>query len=151
MNKRNLFVSMVLLVCVLFSACAPQAAVTPAATSAPVELITLRLAVSDGDASAPSGPYVLEFVNQVKTLSNGNITIEPTWNAGDTMTDIGFEKGVLQLVREGKFDLGIAASRAFDNDKDHITSFQALQAPFLIDNDALVVACGDECCRNNDA
>jgi TRAP-type C4-dicarboxylate transport system substrate-binding protein len=116
---------------VTVTACAPQIAMT----STPVQdqSITLRFAVADKEGS-PSEPYVLEFIEQVKTLSNGDITIEPAWwAAGDSAA--GFETGVIQLVKEGKFDLGLAASRAFDN--EDITSFQALQAPFLIDNDAL--------------
>src|SRR3954471_11006892 len=64
----------------------------PAANSAGNEAITLRLAVSDG-GGRPSEPYVLEFIDQVKTLSKGNITIEPTWDAGRD-TPEGFEKGV---------------------------------------------------------
>jgi TRAP-type C4-dicarboxylate transport system substrate-binding protein len=136
MFTRRTFYLLIVVALLVTTSCSPQAAATPAATSQP---ITLRLAVSDEDDSAPSGPYVLEFVEQVNTLSNGNITIESVWGAGDS-TEVGFERGVIQLVREGKFDLGLAASRAFDNDKDGITSFQALQAPFLIDNDALVVA-----------
>lgn len=36
------------------------------------------------------------------------------------------------------FDLGLAASRSFDSES--ITNFQSLQAPFLIDNDALAKA-----------
>jgi TRAP-type C4-dicarboxylate transport system substrate-binding protein len=108
----------------------------PAATSAQDEPITLRLAVADPE-DRPSDPYVREFIEQVKTLSNGKITIEPTWDAGST-TEVGFETGVIQLVRKGQYDLGLAASRAFDN--ENVTSFQALQAPFLIANDALAQA-----------
>ena len=92
--------------------------------------VTLQLAVAD-KGGKPSEPYVLEFIEQVKTLSNGNIIIEPLWDAGEA----GFEVGVIQLVKAGQADLGLAASRAFD--VENITSFQALQAPFLITNDAL--------------
>jgi TRAP-type C4-dicarboxylate transport system substrate-binding protein len=98
--------------------------------------VTLRLAVAD-KGGRPSEPYVLEFIEQVKTLSNGNIIIEPSWDAG-TATDAGFEVGVIQLVKTGQADLGLAASRAFD--VENITSFQALQAPFLITNDPLAKA-----------
>jgi TRAP-type C4-dicarboxylate transport system substrate-binding protein len=93
--------------------------------------ITLQLAVAD-KGGRPSEPYVLEFIEQVKTLSNGHIIIEPTWEIE------GFEIGVIQIVKEGQADLGLAASRAFD--VENITSFQALQAPFLITNDALAKA-----------
>jgi TRAP-type C4-dicarboxylate transport system substrate-binding protein len=99
----------------------------------PSDAVTLRLAVAD-QGGRPSEPYVLEFIEQVKTLSNGSISIEPIWDAGEG-TEAGFEAGVVQLVKGGQADLGLAGSRAFD--LQGITSFQALQAPFLITNDAL--------------
>ena len=135
----NLFAIAALL---LLTACAPQVAATPNAASVPkttlaqAEPITLRLAVADPEGR-PSDPYVHEFIEQVTTLSNGNITIQPTWDAGSD-TEAGFETGVIQLVRKGEYDLGLAGSRAFH--KENITSFQALQTPFLIDNDTLALA-----------
>jgi TRAP-type C4-dicarboxylate transport system substrate-binding protein len=106
------------------TACAPQAQNQP---------ITLRLAVTD-PVGRPSDPYVREFIEQVKTLSSGSLSIEPIWDAAEGH-EISTEVGVIQLVKEGQVDLGLAASRAFD--MEGITSFQALQAPFLITNDAL--------------
>jgi TRAP-type transport system periplasmic protein len=138
MLPNRLFYLLIVALLVI-TACAPQIAAPPEPSSAPPETqaqsepITLRLAVADGEG-APSEPYVLEFIEQVKTLSDSNITVEPIWDAGST-TEAGFEVGVVQLVKEGQADLGLAASRAFDN--ENITSFQALQAPFLITNDAL--------------
>jgi TRAP-type C4-dicarboxylate transport system substrate-binding protein len=41
-------------------------------------------------------------------------------------------------VKDGKIDMGLVGSRAFDN--LNVTSFEALQTPFLIDNDALAKA-----------
>lgn len=120
------------MVTLIIAGCAPQVAVTPAADTP----VTLRLAVAD-EEGRPSDPYVHEFIDQVKTISNGNITIEPIWDAGAN-TPAGFEKGTIELVSGGKADLGLAASRAWDT--ENITSFQALQAPFLIDNDALAIA-----------
>jgi TRAP-type transport system periplasmic protein len=105
-------------------------------TLAQNEAITLRFAVSDQEGR-PSEAYVLEFIAQVKTLSNGNITIEPIWDAGADTFD-GFEKGVIQLVTRGNYELGLAASRTWDTES--ITNLQALQAPFLITNDALAEA-----------
>jgi TRAP-type C4-dicarboxylate transport system substrate-binding protein len=116
-----------LIVILALSACAPQGK---------EGAVSLRLAVAD-EKGYPSEPIVVEFIDQVNTLSNGDITIKPTWDAGNT-TDAGFETGVIQLVKGGKADLGLAASRAWDT--ENITSFQALQAPFLIDNDALAEA-----------
>lgn len=100
------------------------------------ESVTLRLAVAD-EQGRPSEPYVLEFINQVKTLSDGNIIIEPVWQAGDE-TFAGFETGVIQLVNKGEYALGLAGARAWDTES--YTNFQVLQAPFLITNDALAEA-----------
>lgn len=153
MSKKRSFYpfSLLLLAAIAFSACAsPASPASPvasqpaaSATSLPVETptsapepVTLRLAIPDNDTVLYK-PYVMEFIQQAKTLSNGLIKIEPTWQAGDS-TDAGYEIGVIQLVKQGKFDLGLAASRSFDS--ENITSFEALQAPFLIDNDALAKA-----------
>jgi TRAP-type transport system periplasmic protein len=100
------------------------------------EPVTLRLAVADGQGR-PSEPYVLEFIEQVETLSDGSITIEPIWGAGYD-TAAYFEAGIVQLVTAGEAELGLTASRAWDN--EGVTSLQALQAPFLITNDALAEA-----------
>jgi TRAP-type C4-dicarboxylate transport system substrate-binding protein len=112
----------------------PQVPVT-GPTGAAGNSISLRLAVSD-DTGTPSEPYVREFVSQVSSLSAGAITILPSWNASPD----NFEQGVIKAVLAGQFDLGLAASRAWDTASVNITSFQALQAPFLINNDALALA-----------
>jgi TRAP-type C4-dicarboxylate transport system substrate-binding protein len=140
MSTFRLFKIFIVLSCLMMFAligCSSpvETAVTPEIPT-PAEPITLHLAVADAEGR-PSEPYVLEFIEQVKTRSDGNITIEPTWEAGND-TEAGFETGVVQLVYGGEFDLGLAGARAFDN--EGITAFQALQAPFLIDNDALAEA-----------
>lgn len=126
------FIFVALMSIILFTACTPQVA----ATQPPIQPITLRLAVADAEGR-PSDPYVREFIEQVKALSNGSIIVEPIWDAG-AQTDVGFEQGTIQLVSQGKADVGLAASRAFDTES--IKSFQALQAPFLVTNDALAIA-----------
>src|SRR5438067_6021115 len=89
------------LVLTLLAGCMP---IQPAATNlAPSKAVILRFAISDAKGGAPSEPFELEFINQVKTLSQGSITIEPTWDGGSGTAD-GFEKGVIQLVRHGDFD-----------------------------------------------
>jgi TRAP-type C4-dicarboxylate transport system substrate-binding protein len=139
MSTHRLFhLLMVVAVCVL-TACASQVQPTSMPASAPTAMlaqnkpITLRLAIADAQ-DRPSEPYVLAFIDQVKSLSNGNISVEPVWNAGDD-TFVGFETGVIQHVMRGDMELGLTASRAFDTES--VMSFQALQAPFLITNDAL--------------
>ena len=98
--------------------------------------VSLSLAVSDGKG-APSESSVLAFVEEVRTLSKGKITIEPTWDAGAD-TEAGFEQGVIAAVMAGQYDLGLAASRAWE--EQGITAFQPLQTPFLIDNDELAIS-----------
>jgi len=132
-TNRSVYLFIVVALLML-TACTPQVAATPAVDKP----ITLRLAIADKEGR-PSDLYVHEFITQVKTLSKGNITIKPLWDAGAT-TEAGFEVGVIQLVKEGQADMGLAPSRAFDNENINIISFQALQAPFLIDNDALAIA-----------
>jgi TRAP-type C4-dicarboxylate transport system substrate-binding protein len=118
----------------------PQAGPTPTpgpeATPAQDKPVSLTMAVYD-DHGSPIEPYVLEFIDQVQTLSGGSIIITPTWNAS-TITDPNTEQGVIKSLITGKFDLTAVATRAWD--LESITSFQALQAPFLIDNDALALA-----------
>jgi TRAP-type C4-dicarboxylate transport system substrate-binding protein len=123
-NPVRFFVILFLLT--VLSACAPKAG-----------SVTLRLAIADSRKDSHDEAYLLEFIDQVKNLSNGELTITPIWDAGKK-TQAGYEAGVIQLVKGGKADLGLAASRAWDS--EGITSFQALQAPFLIDNDALAEA-----------
>ena len=121
-RSSHLFIVFALL---LITACAPQQ--TP---------INLSLAVSDGKG-APSESSVLVFVEQVRTLSEGRMIIEPIWDAGAD-TEAGFEQGVIASLMAGRYDLGLAASRAWED--QGVTAFQPLQTPFLIDNDALAIA-----------
>ena len=130
MSTNRLLLCLLVVVFLFVTACAPQAAATPQAQSEPV---TLSLAVADQEGR-PSDPYVREFIEQVTTLSNGSIVIKPIWDAAADTTP-SFEPGIINALKEGRYDLGLAAARAFDT--QGITSFQALQAPFLITNDAL--------------
>lgn len=119
------------LVLMLLAGCMP---IPPAAAPA---AITLRFAIPDEAGRPQIDPYVNEFVAQAHALSQGQITIEPTWDGGSGTPD-GYEKGVIQLVKQGKFDLGLASARTWDT--QGILNFQVLQAPFLITNDALAEA-----------
>jgi TRAP-type C4-dicarboxylate transport system substrate-binding protein len=70
-------------------------------------------------------------------MSDGGMRVEVVWEAGDdSSVPDGFEKGVVQLVQGGELDLGWIAARAWDT--AGVTSFQALQAPFLITDHELL-------------
>jgi TRAP-type C4-dicarboxylate transport system substrate-binding protein len=78
-------------------------------------------------------PAVKDFVGRVKELSGGNVRIQVMDRWGDFAADA--EQQVVRDVAAGKVDLGWAGTRVFDT--MGVTSFQALQAPMLIDSSTL--------------
>lgn len=89
---------------------------------------TLSLAVWDapGDETEQA---VLDLITLAPEISAGSITItEPQWGAKDAA----------DFVRSGQVDLAILPTR--DWSPLGVTSLDALEAPFLIDDDALALA-----------
>jgi TRAP-type C4-dicarboxylate transport system substrate-binding protein len=88
------------------------------------------LTLADGEIDLSNAQ---PFAAAVWRLSHGTIRIkiEGNWRP----TDPRYETDLIKDVRSGKAELGITASRAFDT--VGINSFQALQAPFLINSYAL--------------
>jgi TRAP-type C4-dicarboxylate transport system substrate-binding protein len=78
-------------------------------------------------------PAVEYFVSQVKQRSGGNLRIQVASTWGDYAPDV--EQQVVRAVAAGRVDLGWVGTRALDT--LGVTSFQALQAPMLIDSYAL--------------
>ncbi len=92
--------------------------------------VVIRLGTGDPQGR-PDTPVVERFADAVQRLSDGNMRIEIIWEAaGSSGTPDSFEQGVVGLVQDGELELGWIASRAWDT--VGVTSFQALQAPFLI-------------------
>jgi len=87
--------------------------------------VVLTLADGEGDISNAQ-----PFADAVSRLSHGSlqIKIEGPWRPSDP----SYSADLIKDVQAGKAQLGVTASRAFDT--VGISSFQALQAPFLIDN-----------------
>ena len=79
-----------------------------------IEPARLSLAVADSEGRQ-SEPAVTHLVARVAELSDGKMTIEPVYGAGD-LADYAFEEGVADLVKSGDYDLGMAATRAWDLD-----------------------------------
>jgi TRAP-type transport system periplasmic protein len=94
--------------------------------------LVLTLANANG---APD--EVQAFADTVARLSHGRVRIEfkNNWRAGQTTR---YEAGLIKDVRRGKADIGWVGSRAWDT--VGVTSFEALQAPFLIDSYPLEAA-----------
>jgi TRAP-type transport system periplasmic protein len=78
-------------------------------------------------------PAVRDFVGRVRERSGGNVRIEVVNEWGRFAADA--EQQVVRAVASGQVDLGHAGTRVFDT--MGVTSFQALQAPMLIDSYAL--------------
>jgi TRAP-type C4-dicarboxylate transport system substrate-binding protein len=95
------------------------------------EPVVLRMANAYGDLQ--TAPVIEQFVSQVKERSGGNLRIQVTSRWGDYADDA--EQQVVRAVAAGKVDLGWAGARVFDT--MGVPSFQALQAPMLIDSYAL--------------
>jgi TRAP-type C4-dicarboxylate transport system substrate-binding protein len=99
--------------------------------AAPAESLTLTLGTGD-PRGRPDTPVVEHFAELVDELSDGAISVEIQWAAGGD----AFEQGVVERVQAGGLDLGWTATRVWDT--LGVASFQALQAPFLITDHALL-------------
>src|SRR6266511_5257345 len=95
------------------------------------EPVVLRMANAYGDLQ--TAPVIGHFVSQVKARSGGNLRVQIASTWGDYADDA--EQQVVRAVAAGKADLGWTGARVLDT--MGVTSFQALQAPMLIDSYAL--------------
>jgi TRAP-type transport system periplasmic protein len=95
------------------------------------EPVVLRMANAYGDLQ--TAPVIGHFVSQVKERSGGNLRVQVASTWGGYADDA--EQQVVRAVAAGKADLGWAGARVLDT--MGVTSFQALQAPMLIDSYAL--------------
>ena len=91
-------------------------------------------AVSSEGADRPSGAQLTAFVDAVDKLSQGRITIDPTYGDIDDPKGVGPDQATIQAVQAGDTDLGLVAARAFST--QGVTSLRALTVPFLIETDA---------------
>jgi TRAP-type C4-dicarboxylate transport system substrate-binding protein len=105
-------------------------------TSPTSDPTVLRLGTGDA-LGRPDTPVVAAFANAVEDLSEGAMRVEVVWEAGGPSSrHEGFEQGVVGLVQDRELDLGWVAARSWDT--MGVTSFQALQAPFLITDQELL-------------
>ena len=95
------------------------------------EPVVLRLANIAVDLD--NTPAIQDFVSRVEERSGGYLRIQAMDRWGDFAADA--EQQVVRAVAAGQVDLGWAGAGLFDT--MGVTSFQALQAPMLIDSYAL--------------
>lgn len=75
-----------------------------------------------------------EFINAVKDVSGGRLTLKVESEYGDAAP--GAESELVQAVAAGSLDGGVAATRAYA--KARIHGLQAVEAPLLLDSDRAV-------------
>lgn len=94
--------------------------------------VVLTLANTDPD---PANIDSADFVAAVERLSRGKIRIEVKFGWRSSQTTERAEESAIDDVQAGKIDLAVIPARVWD--RLGVTSFQALLAPFLVDNLAL--------------
>jgi TRAP-type C4-dicarboxylate transport system substrate-binding protein len=102
--------------------------------------VTLTLGTVD-PRGRPASDDVEDFADRVEALSDGRITVEIEWDHGQGQAHQYEHLG--EQVRTGALDLALVPAGTWD--ALGVTSFQALQAPFLVTSEALVedIATGD--------
>ena len=104
---------------------------------APPPPVTVTLGTPDYPSSSRQEfQDIGHIARQVHQLSGGQMNIRVLWGVAGEATDA--EPVTVSLVRDGKVDLGWIGARAWDT--LGVRSFQALQAPFLIDSYPLLDA-----------
>jgi TRAP-type C4-dicarboxylate transport system substrate-binding protein len=100
-------------------------------------VVTLRLATDDLPAGA-SSLQITDFARRVRQLSDGRLRIHVAWqaNGAGVAHPYGFDQKTAQKVIAGRYQLALVPSRAWD--VLGVTSLRALQAPFLVNSDALL-------------
>jgi TRAP-type C4-dicarboxylate transport system substrate-binding protein len=81
----------------------------------------------------PAPQQVQRWIEEVQRRSSGSLRIQVSNRWRDQEVD--YDKGTIADVQAGKVQLAKVAARAYDT--VGVTSFQALLAPFLIDNQTL--------------
>jgi TRAP-type C4-dicarboxylate transport system substrate-binding protein len=100
-------------------------------------IVTLRLA-SDDPPDAAASLQIKEFARQVRRLSDGRLRIHVGWeaNGSGARHPRAFDQKTAEKVIDGRYALAIVPARAWD--VLGVTSLQAIQAPFLVNSDALL-------------
>jgi TRAP-type C4-dicarboxylate transport system substrate-binding protein len=93
--------------------------------------VTLRLATPDREG-LPGTKAIEHFRDEVAAVSDGSVRITPVYDAAEGKP--GFDQAVADLVRSGRMEMALIPARAWD--EYGVTSLSALQAPFLIHDQA---------------
>ena len=117
--------------------CSSASPVTPSTVAADAPRVTLRMADAESQGQS-SQPWIDKFVNEVAGQSGGTIAIDVLYKVGGGNVDKAGELTVARQVVAGDVELALVPVRAWSD--VGVTSLQALEAPMLIDSDALLTA-----------
>jgi C4-dicarboxylate-binding protein DctP len=95
--------------------------------------VTLRLATPDRPG-LPGAKAIEHFRDEVAKLSDGAVRIKPVYQVGAQTPS--FDQAVADRVRVGRVEMALVPARAWD--EFGVTSLTALQAPFLIRDQAVL-------------
>jgi len=119
---------------VLIAACNPSAPAVADKAGGVGTPVVLRLGTDDFVSAVSARPIEI-YKEEVERASGGFVKIEPVYEAAGEVAD-RWDQRVAEAVQKGDLDLALVPTRAFD--ELGVRSFQALQAPFLLDDDDLV-------------
>lgn len=98
-----------------------------------VEPVTLRIGTAD-DQGRPGAEQIARFAQLADELSDGQVVIEPVWEASGSVEN--WDQEVARMVVSGELQMGMIPTRAWDT--EGVTTLRALQAPFLANSNELV-------------
>jgi TRAP-type C4-dicarboxylate transport system substrate-binding protein len=133
MNRSRQRIVTLAVAAALVAGCASQAGGTKAGGSP--RPVTLRLGTPD-NPNAPSAEAIKEFARRVEQGSEGEVRIEPVWEAQGRPRPDDFDQAVARMVTSGKIEMGMIPARAWDT--EGVTSLRALNTPFLVTSEDLV-------------
>ena len=102
--------------------------------------VTLRLGMADGPGSA-STDDAQYFASTLAEETDGAVQVDLVWEAGKEIAPPGapvWDDSLITMLRAGKLDIALVPARAWDQVGE--STFQALQAPFVIQSDGAAAA-----------
>jgi TRAP-type C4-dicarboxylate transport system substrate-binding protein len=92
--------------------------------------VTLRVGTSDPNGR-PAARAMHEFAAHLRTRSGGRLRVEPRFKVA---SEVAFDQVVAHKVATGELEMAVVPARAWG-----VRSLQALQAPFLVSTDELML------------
>ncbi|TCC50554.1 hypothetical protein E0H73_41570 [Kribbella pittospori] len=114
-------------------ACSNDAPETKAA-EADAGPVTIQIGTADDDPDSPGGIAIMKLVELVRSGSDGNLLLYPVWQASGPES-VEWDQKIARMVKEKQLGMGMVPARAWDT--EGVSTFRALNAPFLVTSDAL--------------